>query len=448
MDVLNNREWSILTWFTVLALYVGLSPRIQEVRVLLADVIQSFFVWKIQAILFLALFYVSILVYFLHEMDMWHIGQLKSTLVWLFAVAFLSFFDIEKYKKDSGLFKKILLDNIKLIALVEFLIGFYVLPFLAELILLPVLVLSTMLHTYSQTDGKYKSIETLFGTILAIFGFSLIIYALYELATNFSEFAKPETAEDFFLPPFLTLAYLPFIFFLVVYTTYENIFVRLQFSVKDRWIKRFTKAFALIAFNFRIKELERWVWMIQVRDINSFRDVFRAWQDFRAMRKVEENPPSISKNEGWSPYEAQGFLKEHGIETGHYKELQGDWFASAPYVEFGDGLLKANIAYHIDGNSRSARSLKVNVNINDGKDADIARDKMLDVVETLFQKSTNHILHEKIKEAIISEGNMDDDYDLYSVSFEKDVWPNHRLNGYSLQFCIAMLEDSQKHQVA
>lgn len=324
----------------------------------------------------------------------------------------------------------------------------YVLPFLAELILFPVLVFVTMLHTYSQTDGKYKSVETLFGTILAIFGFSLIIYALHELATNFSEFAKPETAEEFLLPPFLTLAYLPFIFSLVIYTTYENIFVRLQSSIKNKWVKRFAIAFALIVFNFHIKGLERWVWMLQVRDINNHRDVFKAWQDFSAMRRVERNPPPVSKTEGWSPYEAQGFLKEHGIEAGHYKELHGDWFASAPYVEFGDGLIKANISYYIDGNSRSARSLKVTVNINDSKDADIARNKMLDVIWTLFQKSTNHILPEKIKEAIISEENMDDIYDLYSVSFEKDAWPNHRLNGYSLRFCIAMLEGDLKPQIA
>jgi hypothetical protein len=90
----------------------------------------------------------------------------------------------------------------------------------------------------------------------------------------------------------------------------------------------------------------------------------------------------------------------------------------------------------------------VTVNINDSKDADIARNKMLDVIGTLFHKSTNHILPEKIKEAIINEENMEDIYDLYSVSFEKDAWPNHRLNGYSLRFCIAMLERDLKHQIA
>ena len=439
MDGLNNREWAILAWLLALILYVGYVQKMQPVRESALNLIKCFFVWQIQSMLILALIYVSFVVYCLHEVDLWHIGQLKNTMIWFFAVAFLSFFDLEKYKKGSGLFKRAVLDNIKIIALVEFLIGLCVLPFLAELILFPVLVLITFLHAFSQTDDKYKSVETLFGTILSIFGFSLIIYALYELVTDFSEFAKPETAEDFLLPPLLTLTYLPFVFFLVVYATYENIFVRLQFSVKDKWVKRFTKAFALIVFNFRIKDLERWVWMLQIRDINDFRDVFKAWQDFSAMRKAEESPPSISKNGGWSPYEAQGFLKYHGIETGHYKELHGGWFASAPYVEFGGGLIKANI--------RAARSLKVTVNINDNKDADIARDRMFDAVETLFQKSTSHILPEKIKEAIISEENLDDTYELYRVSFEKDAWPNHRLNGYSLRFCIAMQEGSQKYQV-
>tara|TARA_R110001583_G_scaffold195438_1_gene373550 strand:+ start:9630 stop:10733 length:1104 start_codon:yes stop_codon:yes gene_type:complete len=366
----------------------------------------------------------------------------------VFCRGFPLFFDLEKYKKDSVSFKKTVLDNIKLIALIEFLIGFYVLSFWAELILFPVLVFSTMLHAFSQADEKYRSVETLFGTILAVVGFSLIVYALYELVANFSEFARPETVEDFLLPPLLTFTYLPFIFCLVVYTTYEDIFVRLQFSLKDKWAKRFTKSFAVIVFNFRIKDLERWVWILQVRDIRTIRDVFKAWQDFRSMRKVEKNPPAVPKDEGWSPYEAQGFLKEHGIETGHYKESYGDWSASAPYVEFGDGLIRADIAYYIDGSCQAARSLKVTMNINDSKDADTARDKMLDAAETLFHKSTNHILPEKIKEAINREENLDDIYDLYSVSFEKDVWPNHRLNGYSLRFCIAMLEDSQKHQVA
>ncbi len=445
MDILNSREWAILAWFLAFILYVGCVPKIQSVKDSALELIKCFFVWKIQSVLILPLIYVSFMVYFLHEINLWHIGQLKNTIIWFFTVGFLSFFDLEKYKKDSGLFRRAVLDNIKLIAIIEFLIGFYVLSFWAELILFPVLVFIAMLHAFFQADEKYKSVETLFGAILGVLGFSLIAYALYKLAADFLEFAKVETVEDFLLPPLLTFTYLPFIFFLVVYTTYDNISVRLQFSVKDKWVRRFAKFFSVIVFNFRIKDLERWVWMLQVRDIKTIRNVFKAWQDFRSMRKIEKNPPVIPKDEGWSPYEAQGFLKEHGIETGHYKESYGDWSASAPPVEFGDGLIPAHIAYYISGDNRAARTLKVIVDIYDSKDADIARDKMLDAVETLFQKSTNHIVPEEIKEAIIREENLDDTHDLYSVSFEKDIWPNHSLNGYSLRFCIAILEDAQKY---
>jgi len=447
MDVLNNREWAVSVWLTTLLFYIGLAPKMQSVRDSAADVIKCFFVWKIQAALTLALFYVSLVVYFLYEIDLWHIGQLKNTLIWFFAVAFLSFFDLEKYKNDSGLFKKTVLDNIKLIALIEFLIGFYVLSFWAELILFPVLALITLMHAYSQTDKKYKIVETLFGTILAIFGFSLVVYTLYELASNFSEVAKPETYEDFLLPPLLTFTYLPFIFFMVVYTTYENIFVRLQFSVKGNWIKRFTKIFAVIVFNSRIKDLERWVWMLQVRDIKNIRDVLKAWEDFRYMRKVEKNPPSITKNEGWSPYDAKEFLKDHGIETGHYKELDGEWFASAPYVEFGDGIILANIAYYIDGNSRAAKSLKVTVNINDSKDADIAREKMLEISEALYKQAVGGDFPVEFQRATLSESNLECVHPPYNLAFEKDVWPNHRLNGYSLNFCISMLKCAQESQI-
>lgn len=447
MDLLSNREWAILTWLTALFLYVRYAPRMKPVRESTLGVIKRFFVWQIQSVLILALFYVSIVVYFLHESNLWHVGQLKNTVIWFSAVAFLSLFEIENYKKDSGLLKNAVLDNIKLVALIEFLIGYYVLSFWAELILFPTLVLTTLIHAYSQTDKRYKRIEKLFGAFLAIFCFLLIIYALYQLTANLLDFAKPETAEDFLLPPLLTFTYLPFIFFLVVYTTYENIFLRLRFSVEDKWVRRFTKIYAVIVFNLRIKELERWIWMLQVRDIKTIRDVFKAWRDFKDMRMVEKKPPSIPRNEGWSPYSAQEFLKDYGIETGHYKELHGDWFASAPYVEFGIGLIPANITYYIDGNSRAARSLKVAVNINDPKGAEISRDKMLGAAETLFQKSTNHSLPNKVKEAIIKEENLEISYDLHHLSFEKDIWPNHSLNGYTLRFCISMQENARESQI-
>jgi len=440
MDVLNNREWAILIWLIALLMYVVFMPKMEPVRHSALKTLKCFFVWKIQALLLLALFYVSLVVYFLHEMSLWHIGQLKNTLIWFIAVAFLSFFDLDKYKKNSGLFKRTILDSIKLITLVEFLISFYVLPILAELIFFPILVLITMMHAYSLTDKKYKSINNLFETILALIGLSLIVYAIYELVTNFSRFAKTGTVEDFLLPPLLTFTFLPFIFFMVVYTTYENIFVGLQFSIKDKRVKRFTKVFTVIVFNVRFKQLERWMWMLQVRDINYISDIFSTWKYLRNILKIEKNPPTIPRNEGWSPYQAQGFIKSHGIETGYYKELEGEWFSCSPPVEFGEGLFPSIITYYIDGTRRAANSLKLSISVNDSNNRDQVKDKMLEVAETLYQKSVGKKLPEEFQKIIFDEEKHEHQYGPYKVSFKKDVWPNHSLKGYSLNFHISIAE--------
>jgi hypothetical protein len=255
MDILDNREWAILIWFTASLLYMSLKPNLQPVRLSALSALKCFFTRSIQSIIILAFIYVSLVIYVLYRIELWHLDQLKDTLIWFIAVAFLSFFEIEKYKKDNKRFRDVVIDNIRLIAFIEFLVGLYVFPLWAELILLPAATFITMMHVYSQTDRNHKIVETLLGNILAIIGIGLIGYSLHELIINFSDFTKPETAKDFLLPPILTLAYLPFIFFMVIYTTYENIFSQLNFSVKNKWPLRFTKAFSLIVFNLRLKEL-------------------------------------------------------------------------------------------------------------------------------------------------------------------------------------------------
>jgi len=270
-------------------------------------------------------------------------------------------------------------------------------------------------------------------------GVSLIAYSLYTLLHSFSEFATLETAHDFLLSPLLTLAYLPFIFFMVIYTAYKRVFLCLSYSVKNTWTLRFTRIFSLIMFNVRIKELERWISILQSHNIKTIRDVFKTWEDFRCVRKIEKKPPVISKNDGWSPYKAQNFLNSYDIKTGYYKELEDSWFASSSDLEFGDEINPSNIAYYIDGNDRAVQSLKVVINVNDSKDSDAARVKMLGISETLYQHAVGEDLPIEFQKAICIEESRKIEYPQLKVFFEKRIWSEHRLNGYSLIFCISNL---------
>ena len=438
VDILSNREWALLLGFSAFSLYLKTSPKMVEVRHSFSAVAKSFLAWKIQAVLLLSLLYVSFIVYLSYDIGLWNLGHLKSTIIWFFSVAFLSFFDIEKYKNDSSLFKRLVLDNVRIIALVEFLIGFYVLPFWAEIILLPILVVMTAMHVLYQTSDEYKIVEKLFGTILSLIGLSLIICSVFALFINFSDFAKQETIEDFALPPLLTLAYLPFIYFMVIYTTYENIFAGLHFSIGNKWVRRFSKIFAIAAFNLRVNELERWVWMLQTREANTVKDVFKAWRDLRVILQIERCPPSVSTDEGWSPFQAMKFLKSHNIKTGNYKELGGEWFACSQCVEFGQGLLPSTIAYYIDGTKYVAKSLKISISVNSSKSGSEARAMMLKAAESLFQGALLESLPKECEVAINNEEGYESMRLPHKISFKKDIWPSHRLGGNSLIFCISI----------
>jgi hypothetical protein len=70
------------------------------------------------------------------------------------------------------------------------------------------------------------------------------------------------------------------------------------------------------------------------------------------------------------------FMADLGVETGHYHHsFDGEWFASSPMREFGNGAIwRNNIAYYIDGSEQAANTLKIKLNVNDPSAAREAED--------------------------------------------------------------------------
>ena len=85
-------------------------------------------------------------------------------------------------------------------------------------------------------------------------------------------------AYDFFVPLLSTLFYLPFILFIVVYSTYEQVFIRLKFSIKNRFHRYLAKLYAIILFNVRMSLLDRWSYQVARENIESHADVIEAFK--------------------------------------------------------------------------------------------------------------------------------------------------------------------------
>ena len=200
VDIFNNREIAIGFWLLAISIYVFLSPKMVKVRSSFRLLLSMFFVKQILSVFSLMVLYMAFVVYFLSEIDLWNAEQIKNTIFWCVSVGFMSLFKIESIKTDKSFFKNSVIDNLKLLAILQFVVGVYTFPIWIEILLVPVLALISAMLAIAENEKKYHQVKNLLKYCLEIYGLILILYTLYMLMTDFGEFGNKKTAYDFFVP--------------------------------------------------------------------------------------------------------------------------------------------------------------------------------------------------------------------------------------------------------
>ncbi len=437
MDLLNSREWALVIWFSVAILCITFLPKAIDIRRSLVDVIKAFFAKKLIVVYGLVLIYLVAVVYFLNDMGLWESNQLKNTIVWFASVGVFSLFQINKIKEDRNFFKRAILDNLKLIAVMQFFVGIYTFHIIAELILLPIIFLITALTAFSERDKEHAKVHYLLNGVLSFFGFLLIAYFIYGLFTNFGEVAKEKTPYDFFIPVILTIFYTPFLFFMLLYSTYEVTFVRIKYFIKSKWMRVFFNVLATMVFNYRIELLERWASSLVYVDTKSFRSILYSIYEVFKLRKAEKATHYIPKSEGWCPYTAKDFLTEEDLNTGYYHRSFEEWFASSEMVEFGDGIIPCNITYYVKGVENKAEILKISINVNDESKLDIALEKLVKTSTALFQNALGENMPNDILNDIGKGKEISIKHKGKQLTLIRNYWPEHHLGGFDIKFQLS-----------
>ncbi|EKN4689908.1 hypothetical protein JE944_003474 [Yersinia ruckeri] len=440
MDILNNREIAIALWLLVISVYIFSSSEIAAVRNTFKGVLAALFVRQIIRVLCLMIAYMAIVIYWLSALELWNFEQLKNTVFWCISVGFMSLFKLEEIKNDKLFFKHSVLNNLKLLAILQFVVGVYTFSLWVEVLLFPVLALLGAMLAIAETDKKYHQVKIILEYCLTACGVVFIVYTLYMLMTDFGEFGKEKTAYDFFIPPLLTIFYLPFVFFMLVYSTYEQVFVRLRLSIKSRFHRYAAVLFAFILFNVQLSLLERWSFQVAKKNIESYSDLIDTFKYILKARYSEKNPKEVLKEQGWSPYKAKEFLVNEGLSTGFYnRSFEEEWFASSPMGEFSDGIIPDNIAYYVEGSEDIAKVLKLKVNVYDSSRIHQACEKLEAVAEALSMSSLSLPLSEEMKSAILGCNSHSERVEDKTITLIVEHWPNHKFNGFSLKLLISSI---------
>lgn len=234
IDIFNNREKAVIIWLFIFIIMflIGMLLR-KDIRASTFGVLKILFKKKI-IIVFVAMFsYVSLIILLFSVIQIWNISLVKDTIYWVIGSAILLLMNTNEATQDEHHFRKILLDNLKLILILEFVINLTSFNLLAELILIPLLVVLSVMSAVAETKKEWLPAKKLVDFILSFIVFSLIIYAVYNIVSDYQSFVTMDNLRSFILPPLLTVAYIPFLYLFALVMAYEILFIRLDFILKN-----------------------------------------------------------------------------------------------------------------------------------------------------------------------------------------------------------------------
>lgn len=251
----TNRELAIIFWLIVLFIYCLVNKGIRES---LVSVVKKIFSKIFLCVFCIMFIYIAGIIYFLFTLGYWDISLIKDTLIWVIFVAFALLFNSIDKALQKGFFKNKVIENIKIIVVIQFIANTYTFKLLQEIILIFVLVFLGALQAVASFNEEYKQVEKIITTLISILGLMILANAIDLAVKDFYTFGSLDTLKSFLLPIILTFLYLPLVYCMSLYTVYEHINVRLKMkSYIDKKLRRYIMRKVFLKNHFKLLSLRK-----------------------------------------------------------------------------------------------------------------------------------------------------------------------------------------------
>jgi hypothetical protein len=180
-------------------------------------------------LLLIGVIYVAALVALAAAVGIWTLPLLGVTVTWAIGSAGFMFLTTNDAVSDPEYFAKALRRSIRWTLLLEFVVALFVFDLLLEVLLLPVLVVLATLSAFIEDKPEHAQLKNKLDVVLAVVGFAVIGHAIWGIVTDFGSFWTFENLMRLVLPLGLTIAFLPYAYFLRIYIRWE------QRRLDQRW---------------------------------------------------------------------------------------------------------------------------------------------------------------------------------------------------------------------
>ncbi|MGE8537690.1 MAG: hypothetical protein ACN6NI_00260 [Acinetobacter sp.] len=367
MDQFNTREIASITWGTIFIIVLVLySVKNPQLRNSLIAVIKAFFQIKIITSILLITTYLLIVVFILYQIKIWDFSQLKNTFFWYVFFAIGTMFSLNTIKENS---KDFFIDTIKssinLSVFLQFITNFYTFNFIIELIIVfPIISILALFSTVAQHNPKHIKVKKLCDYLLTFIFLFFLIHFLIQIYRDFTNFAKYQTLQDFFIPIILTTLYLPFFWFFLLYIKYEEIFVRLHFFIDSKKLIALTKFLVIINFRTQKNLIDEWFHHIKIHKIENYKQLLKSFSLIKDRNLKKRKLIDTPLKNGWNVYKAENYLSDCKLHV-KYKDVGDEiWFGSK-LIKLDDDFNPSTLTYYIQGNEDTVELLKIKLFLYD-----------------------------------------------------------------------------------
>ena len=135
--------------------------------------------------------------------------------------------------KEKSYFKNIILNNLKLVVVVEFITSSFTFNYIIEFLLQPILLFLYLLQYTAEAKKEYKKIANIINGIMSFIGFFILISSLKIAIQSLTKENELDLLISFFIPIIYSILFLPCAYLLALYSEYEQLYVRMKVVYKN-----------------------------------------------------------------------------------------------------------------------------------------------------------------------------------------------------------------------
>lgn len=305
----NNRQWAILIWLVVLAVWM-LSNK--DARGSVQSVARRLTTPKVWVPLALMTLYVGGLLVVGWNAGIWTSELGTDTAFWFVGSALVLFFRLNE-ASEPGFFRRTALATVELTVFVEFAMNVSVFSLPVELILQPVLAVLFTIAAYTALKPEYGQLKPVLDFVLGFTGIVLAMIVVSRTLSQWDEIDLVLQGLTLALPIWLTLGLLPLLAALSLWMSFDHVYVHVKADAPT-W-KHTLRAMTLVflKLSFRPEGLKAFTgyWPRQLAEEGTFRGaravVARFLADRRTIQKEEQERQRLQRQ-----YECSSAVDDDG----------------------------------------------------------------------------------------------------------------------------------------